>query len=366
MSPGQEVAVRARALERAIVAAIRRPASSLSRRSASRTAAAPASWLRPVDAQRPTALRRDALEQQAQRAAVARERSRRERRGELHAPGDLLAALGARRGLDLQRASATARHPPSRRRSHGRESRDRSDARDQTRNLTRKLLPRSAARACRRRSCARPHRPPRPRTGACARRRSRRAAPEPTQRAPCGAAATCLTHTSKPTVALPGSSRGYASIAAVRSIIAIIPGVESTDARSVPATSVSSWPSTSNSVVFSMPTSSESPIWRRNHTLARRGYRSGLHRRRHRRARLRPRAEARAGGRSRRDRLARPGPRRGGGARAAARSRTGAFTGLENQAAVQRGRDRDPERPVPQPVREPHEPQGRARPPASC
>src|SRR5947209_15620668 len=80
------------------------------------------------------------------------------------------------------------------------------------------------------------------------------------QRVPSAAAATCLTHTSNPTVALPCASRGYASIDAVRSIIATIPGVERTDTGIVPPTSVSSPPSTSNSVVFSIPTSSESPI----------------------------------------------------------------------------------------------------------
>jgi 8-hydroxy-5-deazaflavin:NADPH oxidoreductase len=80
------------------------------------------------------------------------------------------------------------------------------------------------------------------------------------QRVPAGAAATCLTHTSNPTVALPGSSRGYASIEAVCSIIAIIAGVDSTDDGIVPPTSVSRPPSTSNSIVFSIPTSSESPI----------------------------------------------------------------------------------------------------------
>src|SRR5207249_2868694 len=46
----------------------------------------------------------------------------------------------------------------------------------------------------------------------------------------------------------------------VRSIIAIIAGVERTDDAIVPPTSVSSRPSTSNSVTFSIPTSSESPI----------------------------------------------------------------------------------------------------------
>ena len=104
------------------------------------------------------------------------------------------------------------------------------------------------------------------------------------QRVPCGAAATCLTHTSNPTVALPGSSRGYASIEAVRSIIATIPRVERTDTGIVPPTSVSRPPSTSNSVAFSIPTSSESPIgggtihWRAVAS-------TGMHRRRHRSAR---------------------------------------------------------------------------------
>src|SRR5215211_2946979 len=70
---------------------------------------------------------------------------------------------------------------------------------------------------------------------------------------PSAAAATCLTQTSKPTVALPSSRFSKASIAALRSIIPIMPGVESTRAPIVPPTSVSSIPSTTNSSLRSIP-----------------------------------------------------------------------------------------------------------------
>jgi hypothetical protein len=66
--------------------------------------------------------------------------------------------------------------------------------------------------------------------------------------------------TSNPTVAFPSSSAGYTSLDAVRSIIPIIPGVESTSTGSVPPTSVSSRPSTSNSSVASIPSCSETFI----------------------------------------------------------------------------------------------------------
>ena len=48
------------------------------------------------------------------------------------------------------------------------------------------------------------------------------------QFAPSAAPATCLTQTSKPTVALPSGRCSKERIAELRSIIAIIPGVEST------------------------------------------------------------------------------------------------------------------------------------------
>src|SRR4051794_28733334 len=64
-------------------------------------------------------------------------------------------------------------------------------------------------------------------------------------------------HTSKPTVALPSGSSGYTSMAAVRSIIATIPGVDSTETPIVPPTSVSSGPSTVNSCSFVMPGASD-------------------------------------------------------------------------------------------------------------
>ena len=60
------------------------------------------------------------------------------------------------------------------------------------------------------------------------------------QRAPSAAAATCFTHTSNPTVALPSGRCSYERIAAFRSIIAIIPGVERTRTPIVPPTSVTS------------------------------------------------------------------------------------------------------------------------------
>ena len=62
--------------------------------------------------------------------------------------------------------------------------------------------------------------------------------------APSQAPATCLMQTSKPTVGRPSARCSAASRAAVRSIIAIIPGVERTRVGSVPPTSVSSPSST--------------------------------------------------------------------------------------------------------------------------
>ena len=73
------------------------------------------------------------------------------------------------------------------------------------------------------------------------------------QMLPSPAAATCLMHTSKPTVALPSARFSKARIDAQRSILEIIPGVESTFTGSVPPTSVSSRPSAVNSSVRSMP-----------------------------------------------------------------------------------------------------------------
>src|SRR5204863_6898820 len=64
------------------------------------------------------------------------------------------------------------------------------------------------------------------------------------QFAPSPAASKCLTQISKPTVKPRPSSSSAAQIAAARSIIATIPGVERTGFGSVPPTSVSSWPST--------------------------------------------------------------------------------------------------------------------------
>ena len=73
------------------------------------------------------------------------------------------------------------------------------------------------------------------------------------QRVPSAAPATCLMQTSNPTVAFPSSSSGWTSIAEHPSIIEIIPGVESTENPSVPPTSVSSRPSTTNSTEDSIP-----------------------------------------------------------------------------------------------------------------
>src|SRR4051794_18473775 len=76
------------------------------------------------------------------------------------------------------------------------------------------------------------------------------------QRLPSVAPATCLTHTSKPTVALPSGRWEAARIAALRSIMAIIPGVESTETPIVPPTFVSRRSSTTNSDSRDMPGSS--------------------------------------------------------------------------------------------------------------
>src|SRR5688572_25352516 len=59
--------------------------------------------------------------------------------------------------------------------------------------------------------------------------------------------------TSKPTVALPSGRCSRARIAALRSIIPIIPGVDSTETPIVPPTSVSRRPSTVNSSVRETP-----------------------------------------------------------------------------------------------------------------
>src|SRR4051794_5191096 len=74
-----------------------------------------------------------------------------------------------------------------------------------------------------------------------------------TQRLPSVAPATCLTDPSKPTVALPSGRWEPARIAALRSIMAIIPGVESTETPMVPPTSVSRRSSTTNSDSREMP-----------------------------------------------------------------------------------------------------------------
>ena len=111
---------------------------------------------------------------------------------------------------------------------------------------------RPAARGCRRRSCGRP-RAPRRRSAACARPRPRAASRGRCSGAPSAAAATCFTQTSKPTVALPSGRFSNERIEAVRSIIAIIPGVESTRTPIVPPTSVTSRSSTVNSSERSMP-----------------------------------------------------------------------------------------------------------------
>ncbi|MCY1158907.1 MAG: hypothetical protein MOP51_1931, partial [Citricoccus sp.] len=71
--------------------------------------------------------------------------------------------------------------------------------------------------------------------------------------APSPAPATCLMQTSNPTVAWPSGRCSSASIAAHRSIIPIIPGVERTLTGIVPPTSVRSMPSTVNSSVRSAP-----------------------------------------------------------------------------------------------------------------
>ena len=73
------------------------------------------------------------------------------------------------------------------------------------------------------------------------------------QALPSAAAATCLMQTSKPTVAFPVGRFSKARIEQQRSIIEIIPGVESTFTASVPPTSVSSRPSPVNSSARSMP-----------------------------------------------------------------------------------------------------------------
>ena len=70
---------------------------------------------------------------------------------------------------------------------------------------------------------------------------------------PSSAAATCLTQTSNPTVALPSGRFSKARIEAQRSIIAIIPGVESTLEPIVPPTSVTRRSSTTNSSLRSSP-----------------------------------------------------------------------------------------------------------------
>jgi hypothetical protein len=57
--------------------------------------------------------------------------------------------------------------------------------------------------------------------------------------APSCAAATCLMQTSNPTVARPSGTCSSARLAAQRSIIAIMPGVERTRTGIVPRTSVS-------------------------------------------------------------------------------------------------------------------------------
>ena len=103
-----------------------------------------------------------------------------------------------------------------------------------------------AARGCRRRACDRPRRPRR-RSATCAPRRPRAASRAPRSARPPTRPATCLMQTSKPTVAVSSGRCSSASIAAVRSIIAIIPGVERTLTGMVPPTSVSSGPSTVNS-----------------------------------------------------------------------------------------------------------------------
>ena len=78
-------------------------------------------------------------------------------------------------------------------------------------------------------------------------------------RAPSRAAATCLTQTSKPTVALPSGRFSKESIDEQRSIIAIIPGVESTRMPIVPPTSVTSRSSTVNSSTARSPARAPSP-----------------------------------------------------------------------------------------------------------
>ena len=73
---------------------------------------------------------------------------------------------------------------------------------------------------------------------------------------PSSAAATCLTQTSNPTVALPSGRFSKARIEEQRSIIAIIPGVERTLAPIVPPTSVTRRSETVNASVRSIPGSS--------------------------------------------------------------------------------------------------------------
>ncbi len=112
--------------------------------------------------------------------------------------------------------------------------------------------PPCAARVCPRRSCARP------RATSTAKRSLRPSATSfrravTAHTAPSAAAPTCLMHTSKPTVAWPSGRCSKASTEAQRSIIAIIPGVESTFTGSVPPTSVRSRSSTVNSSRRSMP-----------------------------------------------------------------------------------------------------------------
>ena len=67
------------------------------------------------------------------------------------------------------------------------------------------------------------------------------------------AAETCRTHTSNPTVALPSGRFSNERIAELRSIIAIMPGVERTLVPIVPPTSVTRRSSTTKSSVRSIP-----------------------------------------------------------------------------------------------------------------
>ena len=145
-----------------------------------------------------------------------------------------------------------------------------------------------------------------------------------------------------------------------------MPGVERTLRGSDPATSVSSRPSASNSCAASIPCSSVEPdpmgtAGYPTHRLRRRAT-NHLHRGGYGRARIRAGAPMGHGRDPNRDRLSRRRAGRGGRqprSRGSARGHVHGFAerrgGVETEIV-------DPERAVPQPVRDADEPQGRAPP----